>query len=135
MLVLLIGAVVLVAGPWIMRRRGMRGELAQGNLLVTGVSPRPDETGRQFVTITGVINGPTVNEHIVYQRLEVDVDEWPTMGQLFPVVYAPNNPDKWAFAPTERPPRTVAVFVGARHARLLPLVLRRRVLCVGGDLW
>jgi hypothetical protein len=104
MLVLLIGAVVLVAGPWIMRRRGMRGEMAQGNLLVTGVSPRPDETGRQFVTITGVINGPTVNEHVVYQRLEVDVDEWPTMGQLFPVVYAPNNPDKWAFAPSEPPP-------------------------------
>ena len=78
--------------------------MAQGNLLVTGVSPRPDETGRQFVTITGVINGPTVNEHVVYQRLEVDVDEWPTMGQLFPVVYAPNNPDKWAFAPSEPPP-------------------------------
>ena len=104
MLVLLIGAVVLVAGPWIMRRRGMRGELAQGNLLVTGVSPRPDETGRKFVTITGVINGPTVNEHTVDQRLEVDVDEWPTMGQLFPVVYAPKNPDNWRFAPSEAPP-------------------------------
>ena len=35
--------------------------------------------------------------------LEVDVDEWPTMGQLFPVVYAPNNPDKWAFAPAGPP--------------------------------
>ncbi len=74
-LLLLIGAVVLVAGPWIMRRRGPRGEMAQGTLLVTGVSPRPDETGEQFVTITGVINGPTVNEHVVYQRLAVDVDE------------------------------------------------------------
>jgi hypothetical protein len=103
-LVLLIGALVLIAGPWIMRRRGMRGDLAQGTLVVTGVSPRPDEIGRQFVTITGVINGPMVNEHVVYQRLEVDVDEWPTMGQLFPVVYAPNNPDKWAFAPAG-PPR------------------------------
>lgn len=104
MLVLLIGAVVLIAGPWIMRRRGVRGELAQGTLVVTGVSPRPDETGRAFVTITGVINGPTVNEHIVYQRLEVGVDEWPTMGQLFPVVYAPKNPDNWAFAPAGQPP-------------------------------
>ena len=107
MLVLLIGVVVLIAGPWIMRRRGMRGGpggMAQGNLVVTGVSPRPDETGRQFVTITGVINGPTVNEHVVYQRLEVDVNDWPTMGQLFPVVYAPNNPDKWAFAPSAEPP-------------------------------
>ena len=106
MLVLLIGAVVLIAGPWIMRRRGMPGGLAQGTLVVTGVSPRPDETGRQFVTITGVINGPTVNEHVVYQRLEVDVDEWPTMGQLFPVVYAPKNPDNWRFAPSEAPPMT-----------------------------
>ena len=107
MLVLLVGVVVLIAAPWIMRRRGIRGGpggMAHGDLLVTGVSPRPDESGRQFVTITGVINGPTVNEHIVYQRLEVDVDEWPTMGQLFPVVYAPNNPDKWAFAPSEPPP-------------------------------
>ncbi len=106
MLVLLIGAIALIAAPWIMRRRGMRGGpggMAQGNLVVTGVSPRPDETGRQFVTITGVINGPTVNEHVVYQRLEVDVNDWPTMGQLFPVVYAPNNPDKWAFAPSEPP--------------------------------
>lgn len=106
MLVLLIGAVVLIAGPWIMRRRGTPGGLAQGTLVVTGVSPRPDETGRQFVTITGVINGPTVNEHVVYQRLEVDVDEWPTMGQLFPVVYAPKNPDNWRFAPSEAPPVT-----------------------------
>ncbi len=106
MLVLLIGAVVLIAGPWIMRRRRMPGGLAQGTLVVTGVSPRPDETGRQFVTITGVINGPTVNEHVVYQRLEVDVDEWPTMGQLFPVVYAPKNPDNWRFAPSEAPPVT-----------------------------
>lgn len=106
MLVLLIGAVVLIAGPWIMRRRGMPGGLAQGTLVVTGVSPRPDGTGRQFVTITGVINGPTVNEHVVYQRLEVDVDEWPTMGQLFPVVYAPKNPDNWRFAPSEAPPVT-----------------------------
>ncbi|RDH79749.1 hypothetical protein DVS77_06025 [Mycolicibacterium moriokaense] len=100
MLLLLIGAIVVVAGPWIMRRRGMRGEMAQGTLVVTGVSPRPDEVGRQYVTITGVINGPTVNEHIVYQRLEVDVDQWPMMGQLFPVVYSPKNPDKWAFAPS-----------------------------------
>ena len=104
MLVLLIGALVLIAGPWLMRRRGQGGELTQGTLVVTGVSPRPDETGRQFVTITGVINGPTVAEHVVYQRLEVDVDEWPTMGQLFPVVYAPKNPDKWAFAPSAPPP-------------------------------
>ena len=62
----------------------MRGELAHGTLLVTGVSPRPDAAGEQFVTITGVINGPTVNEHVVYQRLAVDVEQWPTMGDCSP---------------------------------------------------
>lgn len=104
MLLLLVGALVLLLAPRIMRRRGIRGELTQGTLLVTGVSPRPDATGEQFVTITGVINGPTVREHVVYQQMAVDVNEWPTMGSLFPVVYSPSNPDKWAFAPADPPP-------------------------------
>lgn len=104
MLLVLVGVVVLIAAPWITRRRGIRGELAQGTLLVTGVSPKPEADGSQFVTITGVINGPTVNEHVVYQRLAVDVNNWPTMGELFPVVYSPNNPDNWRFAPSEAPP-------------------------------
>lgn len=95
---------MVLLAPRIMRRRGIRGELAHGTLLVTGVSPRPDATGEQFVTITGVITGPTVNEHVVYQRMAVDVDSWPTMGALFPVVYSPGNPDNWAFAPAESPP-------------------------------
>ena len=102
-LLLIIGALVLVVGPRFMRR-GPRGEALQGTLLVTGVSPRPDATGQQFVTISGVINGPTVDEHVVYQRMAVDVNEWPTMGALLPVVYSPGNPDKWAFAPAEPPP-------------------------------
>jgi hypothetical protein len=72
--------------------------LMQGTLLVTGVSPPPDAVGQQFVTISGVINGPTVNEHVVYQRMVVDVNAWPTMGQLMPVVYSPKNPDNWSFA-------------------------------------
>ena len=105
MVLLIVGAIVLVAAPRIMRRRGVRGEQAQGTLLVTGVSPRPDVTGEQFVTITGVINGPTVNEHVVYQRLAIDVDHWPTMGSTFPVVYSPKNPDNWHFAPPEQPAR------------------------------
>ena len=90
-LLVLVGAIALLAAPWIMRRRGLRGELAHGTLLVTGVSPRPDATGEQFVTITGVINGPTVNEHVIYQRMAVDVNNWPTMGELFPVVYSPKQ--------------------------------------------
>lgn len=104
-ILLLVGALVLVARPMLMRRRGVPAEWPSGQLLVTGVSPRPtDVTGPQYVTITGVINGPTVNEHVVYQRLEVDVNDWPTMGQLFPVVYSPKNPDNWRFAPPEAPP-------------------------------
>ncbi|CAN5532453.1 hypothetical protein BH10ACT9_BH10ACT9_42600 [soil metagenome] len=74
-------------------------------MLVTGLSPRPEGVeGEQYVTITGVINGPTVNEHVVYQQMAIDVNHWPTMGQLFPVIYSPKNPDKWNFAPREMPP-------------------------------
>jgi hypothetical protein len=90
---------VLLAQRFI--RRGPRGDLASGTLLVTGVSPRPDADGEQFVTIAGVINGPTVNEHAVYQRMAVNVDHWPIVGQLMPVVYSPKNPDNWTFAPSE----------------------------------
>jgi hypothetical protein len=83
--------------------RGPRGNVVNGTLLVTGVSPRPDAVGQQFVTIAGVINGPTVDEHAVYQRMAVDVEHWPIVGQLMPVVYSPTNPDNWTFAPPEPP--------------------------------
>jgi hypothetical protein len=96
-ILLILGALAVVLGPRLMRR-APRGELAQGTLLVTGVSPRPDAQGQQFVTISGVIKGPTVDEHVVYQRMVVDVTSWPTMGQLIPVVYSPKNPDNWSFA-------------------------------------
>jgi len=107
MVLLLVGALVLIAMPWIRKRQGggrMGADMAPGTLLVTGVSPRPDQVGEQFVTISGVINGPTVNEHVVYQRLVVDVNQWPTMGQLIDVVYSTKNPDKWGFAPAPPPP-------------------------------
>ena len=103
-LLLILGALALILGPRLMGKRGPRGEMASGTLLVTGVSPRPDVPGEQFVTISGVINGPTVAEHVVYQRMAVDTAHWPTMGQLIPVVYSPKNPDKWFFAPAEPPP-------------------------------
>lgn len=77
--------------------------MAQGTLLVTGLSPRPDVPGEQFVTISGVISGPTVSEHVVYQRMAVDTANWPIMGQLIPVVYSPKNPDKWFFTPPAAP--------------------------------
>lgn len=101
-MLLIVGAIAVLAAPWIMRRRGVGKDWVHGTLLVTGVSPRPDGVeGEQFVTITGVINGPTVNEYTVYARLALDVANWPTMGQLFPVMYSPGNPEKWAFAPQE----------------------------------
>lgn len=96
-LLLLIGALVLLLAPRLRRRPGT--DSVHGTLLVTGVSPRPDATGQQFVTISGVINGPTVDEHVVYQRMAVDVHAWPSIGQLYPVLYAPKNPDNWTFAP------------------------------------
>lgn len=102
-LLLILGSLALVLGPRLMGKRGPRGEMAEGTLLVTGVSPRPNAPGEQFVTISGVINGPTVAEHVVYQRMAVDVEHWPTMGQLIPVVYSPKNPDKWFFAPPVPP--------------------------------
>jgi hypothetical protein len=95
-LMVMVGALALLAAPWLRRTRG--GE--SGTLLVTGVSPRPQATGEQFVTITGVISGPSVNDHEVYGRLAVDVADWPVMGQMIPVVYSPKNPDNWSFAPS-----------------------------------
>ncbi|WP_142281543.1 hypothetical protein [Mycobacterium kyorinense] len=100
-LLLLIGAVLVLLAPRFRQRRV--ADAVSGTLLVTGVSPRPDASGEQFVTITGVINGPTVNEHPVYQRMAVNVDDWPTMGQLLPVVYSQRNPDHWNFAPAQPP--------------------------------
>lgn len=101
-LLLLVVLVVVFLAPRVIRRRP-GGDAVAGTLHVTGVSPRPDATGQQFVTITGAINGPTVSDYIVYQRMAVDVDEWPVMGQKFPVVYSPKNPDKWSFAPVQPP--------------------------------
>ncbi|BBX83580.1 hypothetical protein MAUB_14530 [Mycolicibacterium aubagnense] len=94
-LIVLLGALVLLAAPWLRRTRS--GE--SGTLLITGVSPRPDAAGEQYVTVAGVINGPSVNEHEVYGRVAIDVANWPAVGQLVPVVYSPKNPDNWNFAP------------------------------------
>ena len=102
MLLILVAVLAVFLAPRFIPR-GPRGELASGTLLVTGVSPRPDASGQQYVTIAGVINGPTVSEYAVYQRLVVDVDQWPTMGELLPVVYSPKNPDNWKLVPGEPP--------------------------------
>jgi hypothetical protein len=99
-LLLLVAILAVLLAPRLMRR-APRGDALSGTLLVTGVSPRPDATGEQYVTITGVIDGPTLNEYSVYQRMVVNVDNWPTVGDLKPVVYSQRNPDNWAFAPPE----------------------------------
>jgi hypothetical protein len=102
-IVVLLGAMAVLAAPWLMRRRRPPADALPGTLLITGVSPRPDATGEQFVTVTGVINGPSVDEHVVYQRYAVDVENWPRAGELIPVVYSPKNPDNWRPAPPEAP--------------------------------
>lgn len=100
-LLLIIATIAVLAAPMLRRRRPAADAL-DGTLLITGVSPRPDTTGEQYVTIAGVINGPTVNEYAVYQRMAVDVDDWPKMGELRPVVYSQRNPDNWTFAAPEQ---------------------------------
>ena len=100
-IIVVIGAIAVLAAPWLMRR-GKPADAVNGTLLITGVSPKPETaTGEQYVTVTGVINGPTVNEHVVYSRFPVDTDNWPSMGELIPVVYSPKNPDNWRVAPPE----------------------------------
>ena len=99
-MLVLVTVLVLILAPRFIRR-GPRADALSGTLLITGVSPRPDADGEQYVTITGVIDGPTISDYTVYQRMAVNVDKWPTVGELKPVVYSQRNPDKWAFAPPD----------------------------------
>jgi hypothetical protein len=99
---LLLAIAASFLAPRLFRQRPGAGWLS-GTLLITGVSPRPDATGEQHVTITGVIDGPTISDYTVYQRMTADVERWPAVGELKPVVYSEPNPDKWAFAPPEPP--------------------------------
>ena len=99
-MLLLVAILATFLAPRLLRGRP-RADALSGTLLITGVSPRPDASGEQYVTITGVIDGPTLNEYTVYQRMAVNVDKWPTVGDLKPVVYSQRNPDNWAFAPSD----------------------------------
>jgi hypothetical protein len=100
---LLIALGVGILAPRLFRQRPS-GDSLSGTLLITGVSPRPDALGEQYVTITGVIDGPTVSDYTVYLRMTADVEHWPAVGELKPVVYSQRNPDKWMFAPPDLPP-------------------------------
>jgi hypothetical protein len=104
-LLMILAALALLIVPMMRARRGPRGEMLRGTLLVTGVSGSksgPDSSGQQLVTITGVINGPSVNEHVVYQQVAINTGSSPKMGDLIPVVYSGKNPDNWFFAPPEQ---------------------------------
>nr|WP_235946842.1 hypothetical protein [Nocardia terrae] len=88
-------------------RAGRNDSLAgpeSGTLHVTGVSPRPDVPGEQYVTITGSISGPSVVAHEVYGRFAWDTFQWPAVGDQIPVLYPAGKPDKWQLAhPGARP--------------------------------
>ena len=98
----LVAIMVSLVAPRLLHRGPGAGSVS-GTLLITGVSPKPDATGEQYVTITGVIDGPTVTDFTVYQRTIADVDRWPSIGELRPVIYSQRNPEKWAFAPADPP--------------------------------
>ncbi|WP_174184711.1 hypothetical protein [Nocardia barduliensis] len=66
-----------------------------GTLYVTGVSPRPDIPGEQYVTITGNLTGPSVPGKVVYGRFVWDTNSWPETGDLLTVVYPAGKPDSW----------------------------------------
>lgn len=97
---------------WSSRSYGPRGEVANGTLLVTGVSPRPNATGEQFVTVAGVIHGPTVNEHATSRQLMVDVGQWPVAGAQFGVIFALKNPDDWVFSSPKPPGKDLGPRIG-----------------------
>lgn len=106
---LVIMAAALVAMIVLYRRgRGQAGfpaEPERGSLHVTGVSPRPDAEGEQYVTITGNLMGPTVAERVVYGRFAWDVHHWPSIGDEIAVIYPAGKPDRWRILqPGSRPP-------------------------------
>ncbi|UGT63813.1 hypothetical protein [Nocardia asteroides] len=95
---LLIMAATLVALV-VLYRRGRRGvpiaEPERGSLHITGVSPRPEAFGEQFVTVTGDLTGPGVASTQVYRRLVWDGAYWPAIGDTLPVIYPAGKPDRW----------------------------------------
>ncbi len=93
MVAALVGMLVLVF-------RGRRGtalpqDAEVGSLYLTGVSPRPDAMGEQFVTLTGNLSGPSEPGKVVYGRLVWDAAYWPAIGDTLTVAYPPGKPDRW----------------------------------------
>ncbi|WP_028476414.1 hypothetical protein [Nocardia sp. CNY236] len=93
----LVSLIVLVVRD----RRDRRGRVRsptnaeRGTLFVTGVSPRPDAAGEQYVTITGELSGPSVTGTVVYGRFSWNVKTWPEIGDILMVVYPAGRPERW----------------------------------------
>ena len=114
---LIIGALVLVVGPRFMRR-GPRGEALQGTLLVTGSARGPMRPGSSSSRSAGSSTGPRSVEHVgLSAHIAVDVDSWPTMGQLIPSSTR-QEPGQLELRPagTDRPTRHLSVRFHPRHA-------------------
>lgn len=97
MLAIMVAALV---GMLVLVFRGRRGgtlpaEAEFGSLHLTGVSPRPEVMGEQFVTITGNLTGPSEPGRVVYGRLVWDAAYWPAVGDTLTVAYPPGKPDRW----------------------------------------
>ncbi|MEV6065516.1 hypothetical protein AB0L82_03095 [Nocardia sp. NPDC052001] len=112
--VLVIGGALIATITMFRRGRGS-GPIAEpesGFLYVTGVSPLPNASGEQYVTISGSISGPMVVAHEVYGRFAWDVNQWPAVGDQIPVTYPAGKPDRWQLAhPGVRP------YFGSRQQR------------------
>ncbi len=99
MLIIMVTTLIAVL---VLYRRGRGGgggfggaEPERGSLYVTGVSPRPDAEGLQYVTITGELSGPTVPGTVVYGRFAWDVRSWPAIGDHLSVIYPAGKPNRW----------------------------------------
>ncbi|MEU7765292.1 hypothetical protein AB0B25_09265 [Nocardia sp. NPDC049190] len=94
---LILAAVLVSTIVFVVRSRGGRrtADPERGTLYVTGVSPRPDVLGAQYVTITGNLTGPTVPGTVVYGRFVRDTNSWPEVGDSLPVIYPAGKPDRW----------------------------------------
>ncbi|WP_232852335.1 hypothetical protein [Nocardia acididurans] len=103
-LLLMIGSLVALFMYFRRRSEGSMASPESGTLYVTGVSPRPDATGEQYVTLAGHISSPTLVAHEVYGRFAWDVNQWPSPGDQIPVVYPAGKPDHWQIGhPGARP--------------------------------
>ncbi|WP_328397826.1 hypothetical protein [Nocardia sp. NBC_00416] len=100
-LAMLVIMVAALAGMLVLVFRGRRGggalpaDAEIGSLYLTGVSPRPEAMGEQFVTVTGNLSGPSEPGKVVYGRMVWDAAYWPAVGDTLTVAYPPGKPDKW----------------------------------------